>query len=51
MPTKKAPNTFVSTVCQGIHVRPKTKMAALKIDPIAPPLATSSRNFQSIEKE
>lgn len=50
-PIKIAPDKLVKRVCHELHVLPKTKINDLKIDPIAPPLATSRKNFQSIREK
>jgi hypothetical protein len=48
IPIKKAPIILTIKVGQGNHARQRIEKMALIEDPIAPPLATSRRNFQSI---
>ena len=50
-PIKIAPDKFVNKVCHEPHELPKTKTNDLKTDPIAPPLATSRKNFQSMREK
>ena len=48
MPIRKAPRIFTTTIGQGIQKREKCPNKTRNTDPIAPPPATSRRNFQSM---